>query len=151
MPSSPTSKRMCNPCGIPDAKFFKDGRKGSGEPQRDEPLEGLKKTRQVDNCDDFNQLVLGRKTRRREPSPHARTVALLTFVMGGVFWLSIFMVVAMGIDLGGLVAMLTFFGVHWCAIFSRTLSCGQSRLGLLGLGCFYGTMPFFILLINTMS
>ena len=44
MPSPSTHKRMCNPCGIPDAKFFKDGRKSSGEPQRDQPLEGLKKT-----------------------------------------------------------------------------------------------------------
>ena len=113
---------MCNPCGIPDAKFFKDGRKGSGEPKRDKPLEGLKLTRQVEVCEGFNKLVLGSQTERREPSPHARPVGLMTYVLGLIFWLAVFIGVATDSGLAGLIAMLSFFGIHWCVIFSRVLS-----------------------------
>ena len=35
---------MCNPCGIPDAKFFGERKRRRKKPQRTEPLPGTKQT-----------------------------------------------------------------------------------------------------------
>lgn len=138
---------MCNPCGIPDAKFFKDGRKSSGEPKRDKPLEGLKQTRFGKSCENFNKLVLGKKTKLSEAHPRAGQMGLAACALVVVFWLSCILCGAMGIDAAGLVAMLSFFGVHWCAIFSRVMSQGKCRIGLVALACLWVSLiPLFTLL-----
>ena len=148
MNRSPFQKRMQDPVGLGDAKFFKDDRKSSGEPERDEPLEGVKQTQQVENCKDFNKLALGTQVQRRKPSPNAKIIGVMTYFTGFIFWLALYMAVTMDSGAAGLVVMLSFFGIHWCAIFSRVLSCGECKMGIYGLVCFYATLPLAIFIFS---
>ena len=177
MPRGPNQKRMCNPAGIPDAKFFAEKKRRKGR-KREKPLPGTKQTLSSENDgqleqlftahdstmvpkpDGGRQLVLGNndgqldgvmlsQTRKTTSSPIAKPMGQIAL------GLSLFMLVVLysGIFVNvpnevTVVCFIAFFLMNIFAIASQLMSDGRNGPGLLSLAIFYPAYVVWCLIVG---
>ncbi|MDX1680784.1 MAG: hypothetical protein R3242_08640 [Akkermansiaceae bacterium] len=141
----PTHKRMVDPVGLGTPKLFAEKESRPGEPLRDKPLPGVKRT--LTDCDNGRLTELfTRKPEEAVACPLTKAFAWVAMGMSGAL-LGIGLILARFVDSGALLLVfwLCFCIMHLCVIFSQVMSDSGNGTGLMALAVFYGGLLLWFL------
>ena len=145
MSKSPSQRKMCNPCGIPDAEYF-GHRKTRLKRTRTEPLPGTKVLLPSENNEGLKELLLS-QTRQTEPCTTSKSMGWVAIGLSVIMLLISYVGLFIGLpEFLGMVYFLSFIVMHVCVLCSQLMSDGRDGLGLLSLAIYYpGLLLWFII------
>lgn len=138
------TRRFCNPLRLRDPEYF-GRRKHRRKIMRDPSKIAEMKTRPSNNDGQLKDMVAGR-SRAGQVDPKAEHLGFVAIGFSFVALMTLGMTFISKSAFLGLIAILSYFAMHWCAIFSRSMSGGTSRLGFVALACYYGMILLWFLL-----